>query len=207
MTDLVDDLEPWSRRPAPPWRRCSSGTGRCPPTDSSGPAGGTVEHTADDLFAYAAQIVAGGVRRTTPRAVRMPSPTPAGDDLHRPRRAGAGNAGLVQVLDASGGMLSPLPGRPPRRPRGGHPYGLSDPHGFAAMGTVETLLHLHDVAGPLGIAWDPDPDVVRRVLDRLFPDGADRRRPVADAAAAHGTRPAAPLESWRWDSRVPADRS
>ena len=53
--------------------------------------------------------------------------------------------------------------------RGWHPYGVSDPAGFAAMGTVETLVHLHDVAGGLGFTWQPDADVVRRTLDRLFP--------------------------------------
>ena len=116
----------------------------------------------------------------------------------------AGNAGVVQVLDACGGMLSAVARTRAADARGWHPYGVSDPDGFAAMGTVETLLHLYDVAGPLGLTWDPDPDVVRRVLERLFPDEpADdepwptllRRRPARD--------PAAPLDvRGSWDGTV-----
>ncbi len=57
------------------------------------------------------------------------------------------------------------------------------------MGTVETLLHLHDVAGPLGLTWDPDPDVVRRVLERLFPDAPSGGDPWPTLLPRHRARP------------------
>jgi hypothetical protein len=46
----------------------------------------------------------------------------------------------------------------------------SDPEGFAAMGVVETLVHTHDLAEGLGLAWTPPSDLCSRVLARLFPD-------------------------------------
>ena len=68
MTQLVDDLErPWSsgvRRAARraldrDWYRAGHRAG----VDL---LRATVEHTADDLFAYAAQVVRGDGRRSTP---------------------------------------------------------------------------------------------------------------------------------------------
>lgn len=75
------------------------------------------------------------------------------------------------------------------------------------MGTVETLVHLHDVAGGLGFAWQPDEDVVRRTLNRLFPqaptdheawptmlwatsgsEGGAGAAPSGEAAPAHAAR-------------------
>lgn len=116
-----------------------------------------------------------------------------------------GNAGLVQVLDACGGMLSALARTRPADVRGWHPYGVSDPRGFAAMGTVEVLAHLYDVSEPLGFAWDPDPGVVRRVLGRLFPHapslGGD---PWQILLHATGRDPERPVDSWRRDGTVRA---
>ena len=73
------------------------------------------------------------------------------------------------------------------------------------MGSVETLLHLHDVAGPLGLARDPDPDVVRRVLERLFPDAPSDGDPWPTLLRLTGRDPEHPLESWRWDGRPAAE--
>ena len=46
-----------------------------------------------------------------------------------------------------------------------------------SMGPVEVLLHMYDVADPLGMSWDPQPDVVRRVLVRLFPQAPSEGDP------------------------------
>ena len=168
---------------------------------------GVVEHVSDDLFAYAAALAPG----TPETRVDVPFARwaePAGDEQTIHTDPAAGNAGVVQVLDACGGLLSAVARTRGADARGWHPYGVSDPDGFAAMGTVETLLHLYDVAGPLGLAWHPDPDVVRRVLERLFPDEptdravalaarrdrARRQRPHRSGAgtapsAAEGRRP------------------
>ena len=52
--------------------------------------------------------------------------------------------------------------------------GIGDPEGFAAMGVVEVLVHMRDVAAGLGIDWTPPEDLCDRVLYRLFPGRADR---------------------------------
>ncbi len=162
----------------------------------------TVEHVADDLFAYAGQIAT-----ATPELeeyvpftlLRRPA---AARPVTTHARREAGNEGVVRVLDACGGMLVALARTRPADVRGYHPYGVSDPHGFAAMGTVETLLHLHDVAAPLGLAWDPDPAVVRRVLDRLFPDEPAAQEPWSTLLRVTGRDPAVPLDYWQWDGTV-----
>jgi hypothetical protein len=160
----------------------------------------TVEHVSDDLFAYATQISV----RTPAVTDRVPftiSAEPDGDrqTIHTEREAG--NAGVVQVLDACGGLLSAVVRTSSPDVRGYHPYGVSDPAGFAAMGTVEVLLHGYDVAGPLGLAWDPERDVVRRALDRLFPDEPTGGDPWAVLLAATG-RAGSDVTRWRWDSSV-----
>jgi hypothetical protein len=75
------------------------------------------------------------------------------------------------------------------------------------MGTVETLVHGYDVAGPLGVSWRPDDDVVRRALDRLFPEVPSDIDPWPTLLWATGRiaiddRPR--RTEWRWDGRVRA---
>ena len=162
----------------------------------------TVEHVADDLFAYAGQIATATpeLEEYVPFSYSADRPGEAPVTTHARREAG--NEGVVRVLDACGGMLVALARTRPADVRGYHPYGVSDPHGFAAMGTVETLLHLHDVAAPLGLAWDPDPAVVRRVLHRLFPDEAAAQEPWSTLLRVTGRDPAVPLDYWQWDGTV-----
>jgi hypothetical protein len=166
---------------------------------------GTLEHTADDLFAYAGQIA--GRRDTLDTYVPIAYHATAEGDpectVHAEEKSG--NAGLVSVLDACGGLLTAVARQASPDKRGGHPYGVSDADGFAAMGTVETLLHVHDVAEPLGLVWDPDPDVVRRALDRLFPDAPRGTEPWPTLlwATGRGDLPGRDrVTDWRWDSTV-----
>jgi hypothetical protein len=165
----------------------------------------TLEHLADDHFAYAGQV-----------AVRTPqTETYVPFDFHAARAGGprstvfadpsGGNAGLAQVVDACGGLLLGAVQRAAPEVRGWHPFGVSDPAGFAAMGIVETVVHLHDVAGGLGLAWAPDEGVVRRTLDRLFPDAPTDQPawPTLLWATGRGDLPGRePLSTWRWDSTV-----
>ncbi|NUR06083.1 MAG: hypothetical protein HOQ22_19545 [Nocardioidaceae bacterium] len=166
---------------------------------------GTLEHTADDLFAYAGQIAG----RRTPLDTYVPFAYHALSDGEPPctihAEATRGNDALVEVLDASGGLLTAVARQADPAKRGGHPYGVSDADGFAAMGTVETLLHLYDVADPLGFGWDPDPAVVRRVLERLFPatPGDEEPWPTLLWATGRGELPGRErLVEWRWDGTV-----
>ena len=130
----------------------------------------TVEHVADDLFAYAGQLAP----RNPPQDSHLPFA------WRRQREGGprstvfadpdGGNAGLVQVLEACGTFLSSVVTTSSPDTRAHHIMGLADPEGFAAMGVVEVLVHMHDVASGLGFAWKPPEDLCDRVLHRLFPD-------------------------------------
>jgi hypothetical protein len=163
----------------------------------------TVEHVADDLFAYAAQI--------SPR--RPPLTGYAPIDCRRPRPGAplstifgdpeAGPAGLVQVLDSCGGLLSAVVRTAAPTVRAYHAYGISDPAGFAAMGIVETLVHLQDLAPVLEFDWVPAEDVCDRVRYRLFPAAPTDTEPWPTLlwATGRGELPGRPhLEKWRWSS-------
>ncbi|MET8571645.1 maleylpyruvate isomerase N-terminal domain-containing protein [Streptomyces sp. NPDC004783] len=162
----------------------------------------TVEHLADDLFAYAAQL--------------GPSTPPSDGEVPfvwESRRAGgpanavhadraAGPAGLLQVLEACGAMLVAMVRTKPPGTRAHHVFGASDPEGFAAMGIVETLVHTHDLADGLGLTWTPPADLCARVLARLFPGAPDSTAPWPTLLWATGRAelPGHPRRvTWRWD--------
>ncbi|MCC3770512.1 hypothetical protein [Streptomyces sp. UNOC14_S4] len=162
----------------------------------------TVEHLADDLFAYAVQLGP----RTPPLDSEVPfiweSRRPGGpmNAVHADRAAGT--AGLLQVLEASGALLVAMARTAPPATRAYHPFGVSDPEGFAAMGIVETLVHTHDLASGLGFAWDPPADLCARVLTRLFPDapGSTDPWPTLLWATGRAELPGHPRRTkWRWD--------
>ncbi|QKW06427.1 hypothetical protein HUT18_08430 [Streptomyces sp. NA04227] len=163
----------------------------------------TVEHICDDLFFYAAQIGTGSQDGHVPFRWENDRPgDPA--NLVRADRA-AGTTGLLRVLEASAVMLSAVVRTTPSTARGHHAYGLSDPEGFAAMGVVETLVHLHDLAEALSLTWTAPPDLCRRVLDRLFPQAPADGDPWATLLWATGRGELAGrerLEDWRWDGTV-----
>ncbi|MWA12800.1 maleylpyruvate isomerase N-terminal domain-containing protein [Streptomyces sp. BA2] len=161
----------------------------------------TVEHLADDLFAYAAQL---GPRQL-PLEGEVPfiweSRRPGGpaNAIHADRAAGP--AGLLQVLEASGALLIAMVRTAPPEARSYHGYGISDPEGFAAMGAVEALVHAYDLAEGLGLEWAPPADVCARVLHRLFPDvpSGEEPWPTLLWATGRGELPGeARRTSWRW---------
>jgi len=163
---------------------------------------GTIEHVADDLSAYAGQIATSTPEVDTYVAFDFFADREGEPPCAVHAKRDRGNTGLVQILDACGGMLSALARTRSADVRGWHTYGVSDPHGFAAMGTVEVLLHLYDVAEPLGLEWDPPPDVVRRVLGRLFPQAPSDGDPWRILRQVTGRDPDRPVESWQWDGTV-----
>jgi hypothetical protein len=161
----------------------------------------TIEHVADDLFAYAVQLapkrpaLAGEVPIEF-RALRPGGPrsTVFGDPK-------AGAEGLVHILDACGGLLSSLVRTAAPTVRAHHVYGVSDPEGFAAMGIVEVLVHVHDLAPALEFDWVPAEDICARVLHRLFPEAPTDTERWATLLWATGRDelPGRPrLERWRW---------
>ncbi|MFC6576434.1 maleylpyruvate isomerase N-terminal domain-containing protein [Planomonospora parontospora] len=161
----------------------------------------TVEHLGDDLFAYAAQL---GPRTPpmdgeVPFVLRSRRPGGPASVVHADRAAGP--AGLLQVLEASGALLVAMVRTTPPHVRAHHVFGASDPEGFAAMGIVETLVHTHDVAQGLGLAWNPPAGLCSRVLARLFPDAPRDTDPWPALLWATGRAelPGHPrLTTWRW---------
>ncbi|WP_141577936.1 hypothetical protein [Actinomadura sp. WMMA1423] len=161
----------------------------------------TVEHLSDDLFAYAAQLAP----RTPPMDDEVPfvweSRRPGGpaNAIHADRDAGP--AGLLQVLDACGGMLSAVVRCTAPDVRAHHVFGAADAEGFAAMGIVEAVVHMYDLATGLGLPWEPPADLCARVLGRLFPDAPQDTDPWRTLlwATGRGDIPGRPrVTSWRW---------
>lgn len=161
----------------------------------------TVEHLSDDLFAYAAQLGP----KTPPMDGEVPfvweSRRPGGpaNAIHADRDAGP--AGLLQVLEACGGMLSAMVRTVAPEVRAHHVFGAADAEGFAAMGIVETVVHTYDLADGLGLPWEPPADLCARVLRRLFPDAPHDTEPWPTLlwATGRGELPGRPrLTAWRW---------
>ncbi|MBB2944191.1 hypothetical protein FB565_003920 [Actinoplanes lutulentus] len=162
----------------------------------------TVEHIADDLFSYAGQLAT-----ATPPMTSYVSwgwkHRDGGPALTVYADPDGGVTGLLQVLDSCGGLLAATAQVTPADRRAYHPMGMADAEGFAAMGLVETLVHVHDVAAALGLAWNPPADLCDRVLWRLFPDAPldTERWPTLLWATGRGELPGHPLLSqWRWDA-------
>jgi hypothetical protein len=171
----------------------------------------TVEHMADDLFAYAAQIAPTRPPLDThiPISWRKLRPDGPGNAIFVDRAAGT--AGLLEVLEVCGTFLSAIARTAPPERRAHHIFGVSDPEGFAAMGVVELLAHGYDVARGLGRGWEPPADLCGRALFRLFPDvpttvdavGAETAGTdpwsTLRWATGRGELPGHPvLETWRW---------
>jgi len=161
----------------------------------------TVEHIADDLFAYAGQL--------GPRRPSVEGPVPFGWEYRRPGGPALtvyavpadGNAGLLQVLESAGALLAAMVQVTPPDVRAHHVYGAADPEGFAAMGVVEILVHMRDVAAGLGLSWEPPEELCGRVLHRLFPGApaeGERWQVLLWATGRIALPGRERLSSWRW---------
>ncbi|MFF2326149.1 MULTISPECIES: VOC family protein [unclassified Streptomyces] len=161
----------------------------------------TAEHLSDDLVSYAAQL---GPRQPSPDAYvpyRWSADRKGGPVNAVFADRAAGTAGLLQTLEASGALLAAMVRTAPPETRSYHPFGVSDPEGFAAMGIVETLVHVHDLAAGLDIPWNPPAGLCDRVLARLFPDApkdADRWTVLLWATGRAELPGHARVTSWKW---------
>ncbi|MFI8961513.1 hypothetical protein ACIGO8_05305 [Streptomyces sp. NPDC053493] len=163
----------------------------------------TVEHIANDLLYYAVQIGPQSPPLDThvPLALTRKRPEAPMVFVHAERAAGP--AGLLQVLEACGALLVAMVRTTPPHVRAHHGAGVTDPEGFAALGVRETLVHTHDVAEGLGLAWTPPAALCARVLARLFPDapgGADPWRTLLWATGRAELPGHARPATWRSDS-------
>lgn len=161
----------------------------------------TTEHIADDLFAYAAQLARTAVDGTAPFTLTARREGGPGVSVFADPEAGP--AGLLDVLDSCGGLLTAAVRAAAPQARGYHVFGVADAEGFAAMGVLEVLVHTADVAAGLGVPWDPPADLCARVLARLFPDVEVTGDPWHTLLWATGrvALPGRPQRTqWRWHS-------
>ena len=128
----------------------------------------TAEHVADDLFYYAAQLGADGYSDDLPLRAEANYPGGEPNTIRVPAEAGA--RGLLVVLTSMGALLAAMVRTAGPDTRGHHAFGAADGSASAAMGVLETLVHAHDLATGLGVAWEPDRDLCARVLARLMPE-------------------------------------
>ncbi|MEU6947020.1 DinB family protein [Streptomyces sp. NPDC046316] len=202
---LADDLQHAVRLSLAALRGAASATTAA---EWQRPAGGltwscweTVEHLADDLFAYAAQLGLDAPALGTEVPFlweRRREGGPANVTYADPK---AGTAGLLQVLESCGALLTAVVRTVPADRRAYHCFGLSDAEGFAAMGIVETLVHTHDIATGLGVPFHPPAGLCGQVLTRLFPGAPTDTDRWATLlwATGRGELPARErLTSWRW---------
>jgi len=157
----------------------------------------TAEHIGDVLLSYAGQLVA----QPAARYVRFMAT--ADKD--------ASAAEVLEFAEAGGRILVATVRTAPAHVRAYHPSGTADPAGFAGMGCVEALVHGHDIAQGLGLAFDPPRQVCARVLARMFPGAA---ADLADLdpwtallwATGRIALPGRPrVAHWRWHG-APPDR-
>ncbi|MGP2439105.1 GNAT family N-acetyltransferase [Streptomyces sp. JW3] len=149
----------------------------------------TATHVASDLLAYAGQLAGRATEAYVPFELALDE--------------GTGNEGVLQVVRTTGALLAATVRSTPREVRAFHPYPFrdADRDGFAAMGVAEVLLHTHDMAAGLGVAYEPSAELCGYVLTRIFP----HVRPAADAwrtllwATGRGELPGRPpVDGWKW---------
>ncbi|MFJ9733143.1 GNAT family N-acetyltransferase [Streptomyces sp. NPDC101171] len=159
----------------------------------------TVEHIAGDLIAYAGQLAGRPQDSYVPFEIRL-------DD-------GTDNAGLLDVVRATGALLDAAVRTTPPHVRAFHPYPFrsADRQGFAAMGVAEVVLHTHDVTRALGVEYTPEDGLAEAVLGWLFPhvQPGPAAWPTLLWATGRGALPGrAPVTEWRWRNNlvIPAER-
>ncbi|HEV2360476.1 MAG TPA: hypothetical protein VGS21_02120, partial [Acidimicrobiales bacterium] len=120
--------------------------------------------------------------------------------------ASASTPRLLDALPAHADLLHRIASSADPSTRAHHNYGVSDGAGFAAMGTVETLLHTYDIVRGLNPAdpWLPPGELAQPVIDRLFPDppSGDPTEVLMYLCGRAPLRDLPRRTEWRWDGRV-----
>ncbi|MFD4530059.1 GNAT family N-acetyltransferase [Streptomyces sp. NPDC058470] len=152
----------------------------------------TAEHICLDLIMYASRL-----------AVRAPGFIP----FELVMAHGADNAGVVDVIETTGALLTAAIRTAPREVRAFHPspFHSANREGFAAMGVAEVLLHTHDIAEGLGIPYAPPAELCEDVLTRIFPHvrpGPDHWRTLLWATGRGDLPGRAPVTEWTWSNNL-----
>ncbi|MEU6237810.1 maleylpyruvate isomerase N-terminal domain-containing protein [Kitasatospora sp. NPDC047058] len=167
----------WSRRPEGSDRTCRE----------------TLDHLALGVLGYAGLLTARPADRYIALFGSLDPAAPVPHCLEGLRIAAALLAGAVR--DA------------PPDARAWHPWGASDGPGFAAMGTVELLVHGWDLAGALDLARSLPDELAAPALARLFPAAPAGHAPGDTLLWCTGRTalpglPEVPAGAWSWDGRV-----
>jgi len=115
-------------------------------------AGRTVEHIADALLFYAAQVARRAQHRLP--VLRDGRPAPAWEQVDNAVTAAYVLEGLLHELGSG---------------RAWHPSGLADASGWAGMAVTEILVHGYDAAAALGVELALPGQVCARTVARVFP--------------------------------------
>jgi hypothetical protein len=156
----------------------------------------TAEHLADDLFCYAVQLAPPPVPADRMVAFACHPREPDGPELSVRADPGAGAAGLLEIIAASGALLVAMVTVAPPGRRGHHVFGPADAEASAAMGIIETVVHAHDIARGLDVTYRPDPGICARTLARLMPAVDPGDDPWEALLRATGRR--GDVGPWRW---------
>ncbi|MET8246056.1 GNAT family N-acetyltransferase [Streptomyces sp. NPDC005202] len=153
----------------------------------------TAEHIASDLIAYAGQLAGRAQTAYVPFEITLDE--------------GTDNAGALDVIETTGALLAAAVRTAPREARAFHPYPFrsANREGFAAMGVAEVLLHTHDIAEGLGLAYEPPAELCEDVLTRIFPQVQPGPAPWPTLlwATGRGDLPGrAPVTEWRWHNNL-----
>jgi RimJ/RimL family protein N-acetyltransferase len=156
----------------------------------------TAFHIAEDLIAYAGQLAGRAQDAYVPFEIVLEEDTD--------------NAGILQVVETTGVLFATTLRTTPRPVRAFHPYPFRSAgrEGFAAMGVAEVLLHTHDIAEGLGLAYEPPAHLPEYVLTRIFPHvqpGPDHWRTLLWATGRGDLPGRAPVTEWRWNNNLVLD--
>jgi RimJ/RimL family protein N-acetyltransferase len=159
----------------------------------------TAVHIAEDLIGYAGRLAGRVTEGRVPVEIAL--------------KEGTDNEGALRVIETTGALLTAAIRTTPREVRAFHPYPFrsANREGFAAMGVAEVLLHTHDIAEGLGIAYEPSAELCAYVLTRIFPDvqpGSDHWRTLLWATGRGELPGRAPVTAWHWTNNlvIPAER-
>jgi uncharacterized protein (TIGR03083 family) len=114
----------------------------------------TLDHTINALASYATHL-----------ATRAPERRPRFRDFNYEQSIPE----LLAGIESGAAVLAEVCRAAPDDARGFHPSGMADWSGFIGMGCTEVLIHADDITRSFDVDFEADPDLARRVLDRIFP--------------------------------------
>lgn len=133
--------------------------------------------------------------RLAARAIRPPDYAPI-------LLTGATTAQLIETMHDSSVVLAEIARAAPPDARGHHTAGMADAEGWLAMAIDESLLHTADIAQGFGDDFRPPEELIRAVLDRLFPWWPAEQPPWPSLLWANGRRDLPnhpnPGAAWLW---------